>query len=104
MGDSPASSEILLHEHTTRVAPTNEKMRDRMLKLLKAAKQIQDAELETRAYDLMAQVTSRIERDDARKKDLKDSVEFFNEAQTVRGFGNVRSGFEPEAFTFVHRL
>ncbi|CAN8000061.1 unnamed protein product, partial [Ixodes pacificus] len=83
LGDSPASSEILLHEHTTRVAPTNEKMRDRMLKLLKAAKQIQDAELETRAYDLMAQVTSRIERDDARKKDLKDSVEFFNEAQTA---------------------
>lgn len=83
LGDSPASSEILLHEHTTRVAPTNEKMRDRMLKLLKAAKQIQDAELETRAYDLMAHVTSRIERDDARKKDLKDSVEFFNEAQTA---------------------
>ncbi|KAL1485920.1 hypothetical protein MTO96_009511 [Rhipicephalus appendiculatus] len=83
LGDSPASSEILLHEHTTRIASANEKLRDRMLKLLKSAKQIQDAEVEARAFDLMARVTSRIERDEARKRDLKEAVEFFNEAQTA---------------------
>lgn len=83
LGDSPASSEILLHEHTTRIASANEKLRDRMLKLLKTAKQIQDAEVEARAFDLMARVTSRIERDEARKRDLKEAVEFFNEAQTA---------------------
>lgn len=83
LGDSPASSEILLHEHTTRIASANEKLRDRMLKLLKAAKQIQEPEVETRAFDLMARVTSRIERDDARKRNLKEAVEFFNEAQTA---------------------
>ncbi|KAL3173724.1 hypothetical protein MRX96_041531 [Rhipicephalus microplus] len=54
-----------------------------MLKLLKSAKQIQDAEVEARAFDLMARVTSRIERDEARKRDLKEAVEFFNEAQTA---------------------
>lgn len=83
LGDSPASSEILLHEHTTRIAAANEKLRDRMLKLLKSAKQVQDAEVEARAFDLMARVTSRIERDEARKRDLKEAVEFFNEAQTA---------------------